>query len=77
MLWVMPSSIGYICLSELSHATGLPASWLKREADAGRLPSLRAGRRRMFDIVAVRAALAEMAARSLANPEAKEADRAS
>lgn len=38
---------------------GLPVAWLRREADAARLPCLRAGRRRMFDIDAVAAALAE------------------
>ena len=49
----------YINLTQLSAATRLPAAWLKREADAGRLPCIRAGRMRMFDLAAVLAALAE------------------
>jgi excisionase family DNA binding protein len=46
-----------ISLAELSDLTGLPMAWLRREADEGRLPYLRVGRRRMFDPEAVRAAL--------------------
>jgi hypothetical protein len=49
----------FVTLSELARATRLPARWLQREADAGRLPCLRAGRRRMFDLAAVLAALAK------------------
>ena len=49
----------YLRLEEVARATRLPAAWLKREADAGRLPCIRAGRRRMFDLVAVLNALAE------------------
>jgi hypothetical protein len=37
----------------------LPAAWLKREADAGRLPHIRAGRLRMFNLAAVMQALAD------------------
>ncbi len=48
-----------LSLNELAERTGLPAAWLKREADAGRLPCIRAGRRRMFDLGAVLSALAE------------------
>ncbi len=49
----------YIRLEALAKATRLPAAWLRREADAGRLPCIRAGRRRMFDLIAVQKALAE------------------
>ncbi|MBC7834523.1 MAG: hypothetical protein H7Y88_05405 [Phycisphaerales bacterium] len=48
-----------ITLHQLAERTGLPAAWLKREADAGRLPCIRAGRLRMFDLAAVLKALAE------------------
>lgn len=34
-------------------------AWLKREAEAGRIPSTQAGRRRFFDTVAVLKALAD------------------
>lgn len=46
-------------LYELAERTGLPVAWLKREADAGRLPCLRVGRRLMFDLEAVRLVLSE------------------
>jgi hypothetical protein len=48
-----------LTLNQLSEHTGLPAAWLKREADAGRLPCIRAGRRRMFDLAAVLKMLAQ------------------
>jgi hypothetical protein len=48
-----------LTLNELAERTGLPAAWLKREADAARLPCIRAGRRRMFDPAAVMKALAD------------------
>lgn len=51
-----------ISLHRLAERTGLPAAWLKREADAGRLPCIRAGRRRMFYMAAVLKALADRAA---------------
>jgi hypothetical protein len=50
-------SVGFATLDELVRATNLPAAWVLREAKAGRLPHFRAGRRLMFDIDAVRAAL--------------------
>lgn len=50
----------FISLRELSRATRLPAAWLRREADAGRLPCIKAGRVRMFDPDAVKAALAKL-----------------
>jgi hypothetical protein len=40
----------------------LPAAWLRREADAGRIPCIVVGRSRMFDIASVMTALAERAA---------------
>ena len=41
---------------------GVPAAWLRREADAGRVPCLRAGRNRLFDVEAVVSSLAQLAA---------------
>lgn len=46
----------------LGRALHLPVEWLKREADSGAIPCLRVGRRRIFNLVAVKAALAERAA---------------
>jgi hypothetical protein len=48
-----------LTLHKLAERTGLPAAWLRREADAGRLPCIRAGRLRMFDLAAVLKALAD------------------
>jgi len=42
----------------------LPVTWLMAEADKGALPCLRIGRRRLFNIRAVKAALAERAAQT-------------
>lgn len=39
----------------------LPVAWVQAEADRGRLPCLRVGRRRLFSLRAVRAALVERA----------------
>lgn len=48
-----------LTVHELAERTGIPAAWLRREADAGRLPCIRAGRLRVFDLKAVLKALAE------------------
>ena len=52
----MPNA--YQSLQDTSTALGVPAAWLRREAQAGRVPSLRAGRRLLFDLADVAAALA-------------------
>lgn len=44
-------------LKELARTLGLPQAWLRREADAGRIPCVRAANRRMFDVDAVLRAL--------------------
>lgn len=38
---------------------GVPAAWLRSEARAGRVPALRAGRRLLFQVEAVKSALIE------------------
>ena len=40
----------------------VPAAWLRREVDAGRIPCLCAGRNRLFDVEAVVTVLAQRAA---------------
>jgi excisionase family DNA binding protein len=47
---------------ELADLTGLPARWLRDEADAGRLPCLRIGRLRRFSADAILRVLAARAA---------------
>ena len=46
----------------LARELNLPREWLVSEADAGHLPCLRIGHRRLFNVDAVRRALAERAA---------------
>lgn len=52
----------------LARRFGLPASWFREEAEAGRLPCLKVGRRLFFNLVAVEQALAERAASGRAGP---------
>ncbi len=51
----------YVTLTAISRSTGLPASWLKAEAEAGRLPALRVGTRFRFHVESVEAALRDRA----------------
>jgi len=55
-------------VAELSAELRVPIRWIKAEAEAGRLPHLKVGRRFFFNIDAIRAALAERAA----NPGAEQ-----
>lgn len=52
----------YVPIKNAAASLGLPAAWLKAEAEAGRVPSIVAGRRRLFDLDQVRRALNERAA---------------
>jgi hypothetical protein len=63
----------FIPLHALSRRLGLPAAWIKAEAEAGRIPSLRAGRRLMFNPDAVERILIERA--KAAGESAKGVDR--
>ncbi|MCZ6651778.1 MAG: hypothetical protein O7D91_01990 [Planctomycetota bacterium] len=66
--------VTYYSLEALAAALALPKGWLKHEADAGRIPCLRVNSRRMFDLQAVRDALAE---RAIQNRTEKESPHAS
>jgi hypothetical protein len=48
----------FVPIRQGAHRLGVPATWLRSEALAGRLPHLRVGRRLLVDPDAVRAALA-------------------
>ena len=52
-----------IPLPALARKLRVPASWLRAEADAGRLPHIRAGRQHLFSLQRVIAILATRAAR--------------
>jgi len=49
-------------IDELARRLPVSKRWLQREARAGRIPSLIAGKMRLFSVDAVRAAIAERAA---------------
>jgi hypothetical protein len=48
-------------LRATAKAVGVPASWLRAQAEAGRVPSLVIGRRRLFNVAAVRRAVLQLA----------------
>ena len=56
--------IKLLSLPALAEALKLPKSWIKAEADAGRIPHLKIGKRYRFNCDAVIDTLAERAARS-------------
>jgi hypothetical protein len=51
-----------LSLSRMARRLGVPQRWLRDEADAGRVPSIRAGTRYLFAPAAVGRVLAERAA---------------
>lgn len=53
-----------LTLSRIARRVGVSQQWLRAEADAGRIPCLRAGRRYLFDLDATKEALARRAAES-------------
>ena len=53
-----------VSIHRLARSLKLPRQWLQGEADAGRIPCLKVGRRYLFNPRAVEEALAEMAATS-------------
>lgn len=52
-----------LTLPAMARQLRVPTTWLKAEADAGRLPCVRAGRAYLFDAATVIAAVAERARR--------------
>ncbi len=53
-----------LSLARMARVLGVTQSWLRAEADAGRVPYLMAGRRYLFAADAVRQCLAERAAQT-------------
>ena len=51
-----------VTLADLSRRLRVSAAWLRAEADAGRLPHVRAGSQRLFNLSVVLHLLAERAA---------------
>jgi hypothetical protein len=59
-----------ISMHGLARELRLPAAWLQKEANFGRIPALRIGRKWLFNLQAVKAVLAERAAQPA--PHARE-----
>jgi len=57
-------SLPIIALTRAAKRLGVPASWLRREAEVGSIPSLRAGRQILINVSAVADILAERAAKN-------------
>lgn len=53
----------FVSLRVAAGRIGVPTAWLRGEAKAGRIPHLRAGKRLLFNVREVEAALMERAAR--------------
>lgn len=51
----------FVTVRRAAKQLGLPAAWLRRETEAGRLPSIRAGKSRLVDPEMIRAALHDRA----------------
>lgn len=54
-----------LALPDLARRLRVLPKWLRDEADAGRIPHLKAGRQRLFNLAAVEATLALRAGRSV------------
>ncbi|MCP4712223.1 MAG: hypothetical protein GY869_26675 [Planctomycetes bacterium] len=50
-------------IAGLANRLKLPREWLKNQAETGQIPSLRIGRKYLFNVQAVRQALSDRAAR--------------
>lgn len=59
----MPDDDTLLTLRQLARQLGVPMRWLRREAEAGRLPHVKAGRQRLFNAPSVLRILAERATR--------------
>jgi excisionase family DNA binding protein len=54
-----------LSLARMARRLGVTQDWLRSEADAGRVPCLKAGKRYLFNAAAVQDALAAKAAATL------------
>jgi hypothetical protein len=55
--WGMKQKPLFLPLSEMAEVAGVPVAWLRGQADAGKIPSLVVGSRRLFNPAAVEQAL--------------------
>ena len=64
-----------VTLFQASRSLGLPVAWLREEADAGRIPCLRAGERYLFDLDLLRELILDRVRRGDGPPSGKEGER--
>lgn len=57
----MATAPQFVSITEASRRFGVPITWLKAEVEAGRIPSLRVGRRLLFNLESVEQALLDRA----------------
>jgi hypothetical protein len=62
-------------LGPTARLLSVPANWLRAEADAGRLPHLRAGSQYLFDVDTVERLLLERARRGRQGPKGVRRER--
>ena len=55
----------FVPLDALASELGLPRQWARREAEAGRIPSLLINGRRLFDVETVRRVLLQRISKTL------------
>ena len=67
------TSTTFVYLTGLADQLGLPIHWLKAQARAGRIPHLDAGGVLLFNVPAVRIALAATAAQTITQPQGRQA----
>lgn len=53
----------FVPILQASHELGVPSAWLRREAQSGRIPAIKAGRRWLVHLERARIKLAEYAER--------------
>ena len=63
-----------LSLARMARRLGVTQDWLRAEADAGRVPCLRAGKRHLFNAAAVQEALAVQAAKQDAGQQLRGVD---
>ena len=63
-----------LSLPRAARRIGVTAKWLRTEADAGRVPCLRADSRYLFDVEAVAQSLAKRAAKTMPLSEGEVSD---
>ena len=68
----MPNDL--LDIDQLAEHTGIAATWLQSEADGGRIPSLLAGRRRLFNPAAVERVLLDRAAATVESQTESQAE---